>query len=57
MLASIPSFLKTPITYKWKFNAIYKKYKDDKIINEILDNDHHECPFYDALDMTHSQAP
>jgi hypothetical protein len=50
MLVSIPRFLRTPIIYKWKFNAIYKKYKNDKIENEILDNDHHECPFYDALD-------
>ncbi len=36
--------------YKWKFNAIYKKYKDDKNAKRILGNDHHECPFYDALD-------
>jgi hypothetical protein len=35
MLASIPRFLKTPIVCKWKFNAIYKQNKDDKIANEI----------------------
>jgi hypothetical protein len=40
----------SPIVYKQKFNAIYKLYKDDKITNEILDNDHHECLFNDALD-------
>jgi hypothetical protein len=50
MLASIPGFLRTPIIYKWKFNAIFKKYKDDKTVNENLGNDHHECLFYDALD-------
>jgi hypothetical protein len=27
-----------------------KIYKDDNITNEYLGNDHHECPFYDALD-------
>ncbi len=56
MLVSIPRFLRTPIIYKWKFNAIYKKYKNDKIENEILDNDHHECPFYDALDSWWHQS-
>jgi hypothetical protein len=50
MLASIFGFLRILIACKWKFNAIYKQYKDDKIANGILDNDHHECPFYDALD-------
>jgi hypothetical protein len=50
MLASICRILRISITYKWKLNAIYKKYKDDKIAKEILSNDHHECPFYDALD-------
>ncbi len=24
--------------------------KNDKIVNGISSNDHHECPFYDALD-------
>jgi hypothetical protein len=43
-------FLRIPIVYKRIFNAIYKLYKDDKITNEILGNDRHECPFYDALD-------
>jgi hypothetical protein len=42
ILDSIPWFLKIPIVYKWKFNAIYKQYKDDKITNEILNNDHHD---------------
>jgi len=50
MLASILGFLRTPIVYKRKFNAIYKQYKDDKITNKILGNDHYECPFYNALD-------
>jgi hypothetical protein len=49
MLASILGFSRTPIVCKWKFNAIYKQYKDDKIANEILGIDYHECPFYDAL--------
>ncbi len=48
MLASIPGFSRTPIICKWKFNAIYKQYKDDKIANEILGIDCHECPFYDV---------
>jgi hypothetical protein len=50
MLASIPWFFKTPIAYKRKFNAIYKQYNNDKVTNGILGYDHHECPFYDALD-------
>jgi hypothetical protein len=50
MLASILGFLRTLIVCKWKFNAIYKLYEDDKIANGILGNAHHECPFYDALD-------
>jgi hypothetical protein len=50
MLASIPWFLKIPIACKQKSNAIYKQYKDDKVVNGILGYDHHECPFYDALD-------
>jgi hypothetical protein len=50
MLASIPRFLRTPITYKQKFNAICKQYKYDKIANGISSNNHYKCPFYDALD-------
>jgi hypothetical protein len=50
MLASIFGFSRTPIACKWKFNAIYKQYKDDKIISKISSNDCYECPFYDALD-------
>jgi hypothetical protein len=50
MLVSIFGFSRIPIAYKQKFNAIYNLYKDDKTTNEILGNDHHECPFYDALD-------
>jgi hypothetical protein len=50
MLATFPSFSRTPIACKWKFNAIYKQYKDDKIANGISSNDCHEFPFYDALD-------
>jgi len=38
MLASIPIFLRTPIVYKQKFNAIYKQNKGDKIANEISHN-------------------
>ncbi len=40
----------SPIAYKQTFNEIYKLYKDEKITNEILENDHHEWPFNDALD-------
>jgi hypothetical protein len=50
MSAAIPGFPRIPIACKWKFNAIYKQYKDDKIANGILGNDCHECPFYDVLD-------
>jgi hypothetical protein len=50
MLATLPSFLRTLIACKWKFDAIYKQYKDDKIANGISSNDCHECAFYDALD-------
>jgi hypothetical protein len=40
----------SPIAYKQTFNEIYKLYKDEKITNEILENDHREWPFNDALD-------
>ncbi len=50
MLSTFPSCSRAPIACKWKFNAIHKQYKNDKITNEISNNDHHECPFYDALD-------
>jgi len=50
MLATFLGFSRTPIVGKQEFNAIYKQYKYDKIANGILGNDHHECPFYDALD-------
>jgi len=50
MLVSIFGFSRISIAYKGKFNATYKLYKGDKIANEILGNDHHECLFYDALD-------
>jgi hypothetical protein len=56
MLVSIPGFSKTSITYKHKFNPIYKQYKEDKIANEISSNDHHECLFYDALDSWWHQS-
>jgi hypothetical protein len=48
-MSIILKFLKTPIVCKQKFSTIYKQYKDDKITNEILNNDHHECTLYDAL--------
>jgi hypothetical protein len=50
MLTTLPSFSKTPIVCKWKLTTICKQYKNDKIANGISSNDHHECPFYDALD-------
>ncbi len=50
MLATFLGFSKTPIACKQNFNAIYRQYKDDKIANGILVNDHYNCPFYDALD-------
>jgi deoxyribodipyrimidine photolyase-like uncharacterized protein len=50
MLVSILGFLRNPIAWKHKFNAIYKQYKNDKVANKTLGNDRHECPFYDALD-------
>jgi hypothetical protein len=50
MLTTLLSFSRTPIACKWKFNVIYKQYKDDKIVNGISINDCHESPFYDALD-------
>jgi hypothetical protein len=50
MLATFSGFSKIPIACKHKFNASYKQYKNDKIVNGISSNDHHECPFYDALD-------
>jgi hypothetical protein len=56
MLTKLPSFLRTPIACKQKFNAIYKQYKDDKIVNGISSNDHHECPFYDALNSWWHQS-
>jgi hypothetical protein len=43
-------FSRTAIVNKWKFNEIFKQYKNDKIANGISSNDCHECPFYDALD-------
>jgi hypothetical protein len=49
MLTSIFGFSTTPIACKWKFNAIYKQYKDNKIVNKISSDDCRECPFYDAL--------
>jgi hypothetical protein len=50
MLASICRFSKTLIACRQKFNAIYKQYENDKIVNRISSNDYHESPFYDALD-------
>ncbi len=50
MLATLLGFSRTAIVYKWKFNEIFKQYKNDKIANGISSNDRHECPFYDALD-------
>jgi hypothetical protein len=50
MLASICSFSRTPIACKQKFNATYKQYKTNEIVNIISSNDCHESPSYDALD-------
>ncbi len=50
MLVSILGLLRTPIACRHKVNAIYKQYKNDKVANETLGDDCHECPFYDALD-------
>ncbi len=56
MLASILKVSRTIIDCKHKFNKIYKQYKDDKIVNGILGNDHYECPFYNALDSQQHQS-
>jgi len=50
ILVSILDFLRISIACKWKFSAIYKQYKNDKIVTNISTNDCHECLFYDALD-------
>jgi hypothetical protein len=56
MLASIPGFSRTLIFCKQKFNAIYKQYNYDKIANENLGIECHECPFYDALNSWWHQS-
>jgi hypothetical protein len=53
MLATFLGFSRTPIVGNQKFNAIYKQYK---IANGISSNDHHERPFYDALDSWWHQS-
>jgi hypothetical protein len=35
---------------KRKFNTLYKQYKEDKIVNNISQNDCHDCKFYESLD-------
>jgi hypothetical protein len=45
MLVTFLGFSKIPIACKQNFNAIYKQYKDDKIVDGISSNDHYKCPF------------
>lgn len=50
MVASVQGFNRTPVACKRKFNSLYKQYKDDRIANNISNNDRHECKFYASLD-------
>ncbi len=43
LLALILSFSKTPL--------LFKQYKENKMANEVLGNDYHECKFYDSMDF------
>jgi hypothetical protein len=51
MVSSIPKFKRLAVVCKCKFNTLYlKQYREDKVANNILGNDCHDCEFYKSLD-------
>jgi hypothetical protein len=34
-----------------KWPLLFKQYKENKMANEVLGNDYHECKFYDSMDL------
>jgi hypothetical protein len=49
MVSSIPGFKKSAMECKHKLNTLYKQYREDKVANNILGNDRHDCKFYKSL--------
>jgi hypothetical protein len=46
----IHGFKNSAMACKRKFNTLYMQYREDKVANNILGNDHHDCKFYESLD-------
>ena len=50
MVSSIPKFKRSAMVCKYKFNTLYKQYREDKVANNILGNDCYDYEFYKSLD-------
>jgi hypothetical protein len=50
MVTTILGFIRTIEACK-KFNMLFKQYKIDKIANNILREENHECKFYESIDQ------
>ena len=44
-------FKESDVVYKCKFNTFYKKYKNDKVANGTLGNDHYDYKFYESTEI------
>ena len=56
ILCQLPSFKKSHIAYKKKFNSLFTMYKEDKMSNGIYWESHHECKYYEEFDTRWLQA-
>jgi hypothetical protein len=50
MVTTILGFITTTEACK-KFNMLFKQYKIDKLANNILREENHECKFYESIEQ------
>jgi hypothetical protein len=55
MVTTILGFIRRTETCK-KFNMLFKKYKINKLTNDILREESHKCKFYESIDQMWHQT-
>ena len=56
ILCQLPSFKKSAVACKKKFNSLFKMYKEDKVLNGISGESRHECIYFEKFDAWRHQA-
>lgn len=51
MIAAVTWLTNLSEACKKKLNTLFKKYKCNKMDNEVYEESRHECKFYDSIDQ------